>query len=708
MTLRDRSSTWEYREDRLLADTAQWRASLFTVGNGHLGTVGSFEEGFDGLVPATFVNGLFVTPPGDLPVLGAVPEWTGMGITIDGEPFRLDRRSPAGFERTLNLRNGVMTRTVIWKGAESGVVKAVFRRTASMDDPGLVALDVTFTALTEPLTVMIEAGIDATIEGPFGALWDATGWKQLDADSLSLDARSIDGVHNLSVDCRLAGLEGWVVLRDQMHPRFHGTFRLETGASRTITKLVRYSSSIWADRRLPPPGTGVDEVIARSEPYWSRRWETSRIDVEGDPGAERALRFAAFHVIAAAPPTESPGSIGARLLSGYGYRHHVFWDTDVYVVPYLTVSQPDLARNHLHYRHDGLGGARRKAARFGREGAFYAWEATDTGDDATPVWGHLANGDRTRIWTGELEEHITACVAWATDHYHRWSGDDGFMARSGAEMMLDGAKYWASRLEVEADGAHIRNVIGPNEYHVHVDDSFFTNAMAGWQLRRAADTAGWLEKTDPTRLEGLLKDLSISEADLGAYTDLAGRIVLRRNVDGVWEERDGFFDLDPVDLDSFRPTRRSLHDLLGDARTQQVQLVKQADVLMALVLLEEYGDQPGALAAAFDYYAPITDHGSSLSLAMHSLAASRIGRPEVAYEYFARAVGIDHDDAMGRGGQGMHAAAQGGILQAAIYGFGGLRLQGDVPQTFAQLPEHWISLGFSFVHNGVRHERLLK
>ncbi len=707
MMLQDRSSTWEYRDGRLVSDLVQWRASLFTVGNGHLGTVGSFEEGYEGLQPATFINGLFVTPPGEIPLLGAVPEWTGMGIAVDGEPFRLDQRPPAGFERVLDMRTGLVTRTVVWKGAETGIVKAVFRRTASMDDPGLVALDVTFTALTEPLTIAVETGIDSGIEGPFGALWEATGWNQLDADTLSLSARSIDDVHTLSVECRVSGLDGLVVFRDPTHPRFHGTFSLEAGMSRTVTKLVRYSSAALPDRKFPAPGTGVDAVVAASARHWSRRWETSRIDIEGDPGAERALRFAAFQLIAAAPSSESPGSIGARLLSGYGYRHHVFWDTDVYVVPYLTVSQPDLAGNHLRYRHRGLAGARRKAARFGREGAFYAWEATDTGDDATPVWGQLANGERVRIWTGELEEHITACVAWATDHYHRWSGDDAFMTQYGAEMILDGAKYWASRLEVEADGAHIRNVIGPNEYHVHVDDSFFTNAMAAWQLRKSVDIAAWLEKTDPIRRKHLLKLLSIADGDLARYTDLAEQIVLRKNADNVWEERTGFFDLDRVDVAAFRPSRQSLHGLLGDKRTQEVQLVKQADVLMAHVLLEEYGYQPGALAAVFDYYAPITDHGSSLSLAMHSLAASRIDRPDVAYEYFGRAVAIDHDDAMIRGGQGIHAAAQGGILQAALFGFGGLRLVGGEPETCARLPAHWDSLGFSFMHNNVRHERLL-
>jgi trehalose/maltose hydrolase-like predicted phosphorylase len=273
--------------------------------------------------------------------------------------------------------------------------------------------------------------------------------------------------------------------------------------------------------------------------------------------------------------------------------------------------------------------------------------------------------------------------------------------------MLDGAKHWASRLDVELDGAHIRNVIGPNEYHLHVDDSFFTNAMAAWHLRKAGDAVSLLGATHPSRLRSVLDSLQVTMDDLSRYADLADRVVLGRRVSGVIEERAGFFDLEPVDVASFYPSRTSLHDLYGEKRAQEIQLVKQADVLMALVLLDQYRAEPGLLEANFDFYAPITDHGSSLSLAMHSLAASMIGRPETAYDYFKRAIAIDHDDAMARGGNGIHAAAQGGILQAALFGFGGLVLADDQPQTTARLPESWDSLGFSFVHHGVRHERLV-
>ena len=703
----DRSiSTWEYVDDRLVPSLADWRASLFSVGNGYLGTRGTFEEGFGSQERATFIHGLFVTPPNDLPVLGAAPDWSSVALVIDGQPVRLDLQPPAGFERRLDMRTGVTTRTFVWKGAETGAIRATFRRTASMAHPDLVALDMKIEALTDPVEVVVETGIDATVEGPYGVLFKADAFEQTGRSSLELTSSSVDGVHTLATRCWVGGLDEPELIPDPDHPRIKGAVTVEPARPWTLTKLAHYEHPAAEPVGRSFEEMTFDDVVAASAPHWESRWKTSRIDIAGDPEAERAARFAAFHLIAAAPPTDTAGSIGARLLSGYGYRHHVFWDTDIYVVPYLTLTQPDLALVHLRYRHRGLPGARKKAAGFGHTGAFYAWEAADTGDEVTPMWGHMSDGDPIRIWTGELEEHITGCVAWATDHYHRWTGDDGFMATMGAEMILDGARHWASRFDREADGAHLRNVIGPNEYHVHVNDNFFTNSLARWQLGRAVKAADWLAERNPQGAETLLAALDLDSTHLEDFTELANQIVVNQNEDGVYEEREGFFDLESIAVASFQPSRASLHEILGDKRTQEVQLIKQADVLMAAVVL---GDtlEGDVLAANFDYYAPKTDHGSSLSLAMHALAAAKLGRTELGYDYLRRAVAIDHNDAMVRGGQGIHAAAQGGVLQAIISGFGGLGLSDGRPATSPSLPDHWESLGFTYLFHGETRDVLL-
>jgi len=678
------TSTWHYVEDRLVPDLAEWRASLFTVGNGYLGTRGTFEEGFGDQEVATYIHGLFVIPPGETPVLAAAPDWSSVRITIDGEPLLLDERPPAGYHRTLDMARGLSTRTVVWRGLETGTVRLTFRRTASMVEPGLVGLDIRIEALTADVLVTIESGIDATIAGPDGPLWMPSSWQRTGSSSLELTANSVDGSHQLTARTWMHGLGAGRLVADDTHPRFGFEATIGNGAHVTFTKAAHYDHPA-ATPGFDPTDITVDRIITDSQPLWDARWATSRIDIVGDREAERAARFAAFHLIAASPPKDTAGSIGARLLSGYAYRHHVFWDTDIYVIPYLTVTQPDLAATHLRYRYRGLEAARRKAARFGRTGAFYPWEAADTGDEVAPLWVSTPDGSPIRIWTGEIEEHITACVAWAADHYHRWSGDDAFFAEMGSEIILEGARYWHSRFERENSGAHLRNVIGPNEYHVHVDDSYFTNALAAWQLRRAAD-------------------LSDTEAD--RYRLLADEVTIHRRADGVIAEHARFLDLDEIDVASFWPAPASLRWLLGDERTREVQLVKQADVVLAQVLLRTSSDIT-SLEANFGYYAPRTDHGSSLSLSMHAFAAARLGRSDSAYEYLRRAVAIDHDDAMVRGGHGIHAAAQGGILQAIIFGFGGLDLHEGLATTSPSLPDSWESLGFSFVHNGEVNEVLV-
>lgn len=698
--------SWVLQERRYIPAHAGWKESIFTVANGYLSTRGAFEERRTGEVRATFINGLFVTPPGELPLLGAVPDWTHLELRVDGEPFDLDRLPPAGYERSLDLRSGVLSRTVLWRGAETGVVRLRFRRLVSMAEPHLAALELEATALTDPVTLEIATGLDATVPSPSVPVWEPGELAQLSASGLLARYRSIDGAHRLEAECVVYGLPEPRFVADPHTPRWSATLRLDPGRSAVVTKYVTYQADRDPGSRPAPPGPEVtfDQVAASSSRAWAARWRSSTVTVGGDPGAEQALRFAAFHLIGAASPSDPGAAIGARLMSGYGYRHHVFWDTDIFIVPYFNVAQPDLARSHLAYRYRGLEGARRKARRYGREGAFYAWESADTGDEVTPEWSSPLHGPPVRIWTGELEEHITADVAWAADHYWRWTGDDDFLATEGAEMTIEGARYWASRIALEPDGGHIRDVIGPDEYHIHVDDSFFTNLLAAWQLRRAADVLEWLAKEHQERSTQLTAQLRLPADTPSRFRELAERLVLLQRDDGVWEQHAGFFDLEPLDLARFEPRLRAMYDLLGEERLQTTQVIKQPDVLMAVALLPELTGGPAVHRANWDYYAHRADHGSSLSLAFHALVAAQMGEVDLAYDLFRRAADIDLEDSMGNGNHGIHAACQGGLLQTALFGFGGLHLEEERPVTRPRLPDHWTELSFSYFHRGRLHD----
>jgi kojibiose phosphorylase len=686
------TDTWLLTEDRVWPEQVPWKESLFSIANGHLGTRGTFEEGYGDSVPATFMHGLFVTPAGDLPYLAPLPDWTGVTITVDGVRFGLDDRPPAGYQRILDFRTGIVTRRVLWRGTGTGVVRVEFRRLLSMADPGLASLEVTVTSLTDDVQIGIETGLDGSIAGPFGAPWSKVDWKRPEQGQLAMRAQSDDGAA-VTASCVVRGLGPMGVIHHARHPRLTATVDLAPGEWLRMVKHAAYRRGAEAPDL---PDADFEAIATASSAEWARRWQTSHIEVPGDRFAEHALRFAAFHLIGGAPGTGEGAGVGARLLSGYGYRHHVFWDADVFCVPYLTLTQPDRARAHLGYRYRGLPGARRKAAHYGRAGAFFAWESAGTGDEVTPDWGETPDGERIRIRTGEIEEHIVADVAWAADHYFRWTGDRAFLDDEGAEMILDGARYWQSRIQMDRGGrAHLRHVIGPDEYHVDVDDNFFTNAMAAWHLTAAARHGAGRDD--------LVGRLGLDPGWSQDFANLAEALRPRPGPDGVFEQHDGYFALDRVEMSRFEPRQAPMHYVLGDKVLERSQISKQADVIMGLVLLDEFHD-PDLIAANLDYYGPRTDHGSSLSLAMHSVAASLAGRPGQAYDYFRKAAAIDFEDSMLNSAHGVHAATQGGLLQAALVGFAGLGLGPDGPETRPRLPENWEALGFSFVHGGTRHE----
>jgi kojibiose phosphorylase len=688
-------------EDRYVPSQASWREALFTIGNGYLMTRGAVEEPRKGEVRATFINGAFVTPPGELQLLGAVPDWTGFRFAVDGEPFDIDKRRPAGYRRVLDMSNGAVTRTVLWRGAETGTVRVTFRRILPLDRPTLAVLEVAIEALTDAVEIEFHTGVEANVPSPATPVWIPSSIEYRPIDGGACRYQSIDGSHQLDMLWRVDTPAPLTYLDDPVQPSVRGVVALSPGSRLKVTKFVSYKVARNSDLELalPAAGTAFDDIAESARFAWSKRWRTSNVAIDGDPGAERALRFAAFQLIGAAPAKDSGAGIGARL-GGFGYRHHVFWDTDIFVIPYFTLTQPDLARTHFGYRYRGLDGARRKAAKYGRRGAFFAWESAATGDEMTPDWSNPRYGDPKRIWTGEIEEHITADIAWSADHYWQWTGDDRFLIEEGAEMTVDGAAYWHSRFESDADGLHLRDVIGPDEYHIHVDDNFYTNLLASWQLRKAGELVDRIEEITPGSGERLLNKLGLERSDLDAFADAANRVVLLRGGDGVWEQHAGFFNLQILDLAAFEPRMHAMYDLLGEERMQVTAVIKQPDVLMAMTLLPQEADRAGAADANWKFYEPKADHGSSLSLGYHALLAAQMGEPDLGYRLFQRAAAIDLEDSMGNGSDGVHTASQGGLLLTAFYGFAGLRLENGQPITEPCLPDAWRSMAFSFHHRG--------
>jgi trehalose/maltose hydrolase-like predicted phosphorylase len=685
--------------------------SLFTTANGYVGTRGSLAEGGLGSSPTTFVAGVFTTPdtPGAVSELVRAPDWTDLRIAAKGRELTPEGPGTLEHRRVLDLRQGVLWREWRSRDPAGRVTRLRPLRLASLADRHVLLESVALTAENYSGAVCLESRSPGAGPAPCPGRRDVSP-----TDALVWEARATGGDAEVALAAvsRFAGEgpcrqevgtgQGPSVVRWHLEVEAGKTYRFDRLACvYTSRDAAAPADSALAHLARLLAGGGVPEVVGAHRRAWAERWAAADVRVEGDAEAHRALRCAAYHLLSAANPEDERASVGARALTGEAYKGHVFWDTEVYLLPFYTFTHPPAARALLMYRYHTLPGARRKARSLGYRGALYAWESADDGREATPAMVIGPDGSPIRVLSGEQEHHITADVAYAVWQYWQATGDDDFFADAGAEVLLETARFWASRVRLGPDGLYyIGGVIGPDEYHEGVDDNAYTNGMARWNLRRGAEAARLLAERWPQRRREQFERLRVDPDEPARWLDTARKLYTGQDPGtGLFEPFRGYFGLEPVNLAAHEPRSAPLDVLLGREWTQRSQAVKQADVVMLLALLgEEF--PAGVRAANFRYYEPRTGHGSSLSPAPHALVAARLGDAPLAERYFRRAAQIDLANDMGNGAGGVHIAALGGLWQAAVLGFAGMALRPGGLRFAPCLPRGWHRLRFPVCWRG--------
>jgi len=704
-------SNWHVIETTFDPERLHHKETVFTIGNGYLGTRGTFEEGYPGDWPATLVHGVFDDHPSVYTELVNLPNWLPFDLLIGGEPFRMDRGEVLAYRRDLDLRTGVLTREVRWRSPLGRTVDLRIERFASLADPHLMGIRYRITILDFEGELELRAGVDGYAFNPELYHWDLIEQGAIHPQIAYLHTRTKRTGIEVCQACHLEVTDRpdvTYIYRDcENRPAVVARVGVRPGETVEADKLV----ALFTGREAEDVRTsalsalqkaisrGYDGLRAANDAAWEREWTACNVTIEGDDEADLALRYSLFQLLIAAPRHTERASIPAKTLSGFGYRGHIFWDTDIFVLPFFTYTRPEIARNLLMYRYHTLPGARRKARASGYEGAMYAWESADTGDETTPRWVPGPDGELTRIWCGDIEQHISADVAYAVVQYWQATGDDTFMRDYGAEIVLDTARFWGSRVEWNAERGRyeIRDVIGPDEYHEHVDNNAFTNRMARWNLEAALDVLAWLRRTYPEKASELRARLDLTDERLARWADIIGCLHIPHDPEsGLIEQFEGYFDLEDVDLAGYEPRTRSMQAILGIEGTQRYQVLKQPDVLMLLhLLIDEYDLE--TLRVNWDYYTPRTDltYGSSLGPAIHALLAAQLGEPEEAYRHFIHAARTDLRDVRGNTADGIHAATAGGLWQAVVFGFAGLRLSEDGYTLAPRLPPRWERVSFT-------------
>jgi trehalose/maltose hydrolase-like predicted phosphorylase len=711
-TNRTADPRWLLCEDGFTLAREHEVESLLAIANGYVGNRASLAEGSLLSAPATFAAGVFTQSetPGSVPQLMILPDWTGVRVWIENHALNMNEGKVLEHRRILDMLQGILWREWRHSDPNGRETHLTTFRLASLADRHLLLQSVAVRAENYSGTVRLESSIELPphLEPSLPAEWKTRRSPER-PNVLPLAFRTPAAKHTLAfavagqlLTSRATSANREIAIEER---RIVERFEVvaDPGAECQLLRVVSIFTSRDAEEpfqtavehanRVFVSGFAAPASAHASE--WLRRWEDADVQVEGDDGLLRALRFSAYHLISAVNPEDERVSIGPRALTGEAYKGHVFWDTEIYMLPFYIHTHPPSARALLTYRFHTLEAAREKARSAGFRGAMYPWESADTGEETTPSAVISPGGEVITVLNGELEIHITADVAFAVWQYWNATEDDVFFCHAGAEIMLETARFWASRGAIESDGAyHIRNVIGPDEYHEGVDDNAYTNLLAAWNLRHGAAAGRLLQQHWPGVWRELSARLRLSNDELATWPKLADIVFTGFNSDtSLFEQFAGYFNREPIDLKSYEPRSAAMDVILGHRRIQQTNVVKQADVIMAMYLLWDHIPAEVRMAN-FRYYEPRTGHGSSLSPGIHALLAARLGEMSLAYDYLQQAAEIDLANNMGNAAGGVHAAAMGGLWQAVVFGFAGMEIRADGLSFNPHVMPHWKRLTF--------------
>ena len=437
---------------------------------------------------------------------------------------------------------------------------------------------------------------------------------------------------------------------------------------------------------------------------WQKIWDMSYIEIDGDKEAENALNYSIYHLNCIAPRNMQDKSIAARGLSGQVYKGAVFWDTEMFMIDYFIHTAPEVAKTLIGYRISTLDGARNKAKEYGLDGAYYAWESQEGGYEGCSDFNVVDVFTKRPMRTHfrDKQYHISAAVVYAIVKYIRATGDTEILKNGAMEVIIECAEMYRSLLLKKADGDkyEIYDVVGPDEYHERVNNNAYTNKMAQLTFKTATDMIKQLDENTYNEFNKKYDLEKLSAVFEDSYKNIK---IQEPNADGIIEQFDGYLKLEDCSIDTVRSRLLDEKEYWGGAYgvASQTQVIKQADVIaMMSIFRDEYSKEQ--IKKNWEYYEPRTEHGSSLSACMYSLAACQIGNPEAAYPFFMKSAGVD----LRPGGKewaglvyigGTHPASEGGAWIVAVNGFAGISIKDGKLVCEPNLPDKWNGMRFKLM-----------
>ena len=730
---------WNLIQKRFMPDLLEQDETMFALGNGYLGMRGCFEEGGPIGQNGTFINGFYESWPIIYPEDAYGLATTGQTIVnvtdtkiiklyVEDEPFWLPHANVRSFDRRLNMQSGTLDRDIIWETPAGKQVSIKSRRLVSFEHRHVAAIWYQITLLNAPAPIVLSSEMIANEPTSRRGNHDPRQAKQFSEKVLNhrmsyaknerivlCHATNKSGIvlacaidHTIETSLRV----NWKASYTPDAGQVVATIDAEPGQPITLMKYIVYHTShtappeevcARAERTLDRAiDIGFHALLAGQERYMEDFWQRSDVKVITNPdqaqasttGVQQAIRFNLFHVLQACARAENTG-VPAKGLTGAAYEGHYFWDTEIYVLPFLTYTAPRIAKNLLRFRHGMLDKARARARELNQQGAMYPWR-TINGEEASAYYA-----------AGTAQYHINADIMYALKKYIQATEENEFLFDEGVEMLVETARLWRSLgyYSPRKGGQFcIHCVTGPDEYNTVVDNNAYTNLMARENLRYAAETVERVRDDRPDLFTALVHKTRLDPSEMVEWKQAADRMYVPYDERlGITPQDDQFLEQKPWDFDRTPADKYPLLLYFHPLTIYRYQVIKQADLVLAMFLLgHEFS--PELKRRNFAFYDPITTGDSSLSACIQSIMAAEVGEKDKALEYGRVATLMDLGDVAGNVKDGCHIAAMGGVWMIFVYGFAGLRDYGGQLCFWPALPDVLHCIHFHLQYRGQRLE----
>jgi maltose phosphorylase len=699
---------WKIIESGFHPEKSKVSESLFSLGNEYQGVRGFFDEGYSGeSLAGCYLNGVYEERylkepstykgiPNRIAFMVNAVNWLYTRIELDGEMLDIARCLISDFSQELDFKTGQLKREFIWKTKSGKRLKLCFSRFLSMPVKELAFQRITFIPLNFSGSIMVTVGIDFSI---VHQTFQENFW-----DCPEKSERAILGVSKNIKQKLFAGFQILTALPEQnqeiVGEQFVGskfTLKLNPGQETKLDKLnllytpgtaLPSDEQVWESGNTlldPYQSASYDDFLRQNSEYWAGIWSKSDIAIEGDPDTQQGIRFCIFQMHQTYRGLIDGANIGAKGLTGEDYNGNTFWDSETYCLPFYLFSNPEAARSLLDFRHKTLPQAMERARQLDCSGACFP-VATSDGTESCTLWQHAS-----------LQFQSTTAVAYGIWHYVKIMQDLDFLYSTGIELLIPICRFLASRGQW-APGQNrfgYYSVMGPDEFKMMVNNSCYTNLMAKRTLEYTLQVLADMEIARPEKKADLL-----TTGEVEQWKRMAECMIIPRDPQtGVYEQHEGFFEVPHIDVDSIPVEDFPLYNNWSYDRIYRYDMIKQPDVLMFMFLY----NQSFSLAekqANYDYYEPRCIHESSLSPSVHSILAAELGREREAFDFFRFATRIDLDNYNRNTGSGIHTTSIAAAWMNIVYGFGGMRSDGEMLSFNPSIPEHWKSYNFQVLYRG--------